>query len=168
MTTWHALVASCCGAGLLLLGAASAIACDPDEIKVGGDRYFDYCIKKTDVTDCKRKGGNVNKCVHTACRVQAGSKLSSGLADCREQSSICAGELGVPSTVIGAVLTCLAGSAVANPETCWVAIPAGAAATDVALATCRAKYGRCVEPVLKEQKDFNTYCDRYHPVVIRP
>ena len=162
MMTWRALVASCCAAGLLL-EAASAVACDPDEIKVGADRYFDYCIKKTAVSDCKRKGGNVTKCVNTACRVQAGATLNSGLADCREQMTICAGELGVPSAVIAIVSTCLAGTIAANPETCWAAAPAGTAAADVALTTCRAKFGRCVEPVLKQQKDFNTYCDRYHP-----
>jgi hypothetical protein len=162
VTTWRPLVAACCAAGLLL-GARPVAACDPDEIKVGADRYFDYCLKQSAVADCKRKGGNVNKCVNTACRVQAGATLRSGLADCREQSSICAGELGVPSALIATVLTWLAGSATANPETCWVAVPAGASAADVALATCRAKYGRCVEPVLKQQKDFNTYCDRYHP-----
>lgn len=160
MTKWLAIAASC-AALWLLPGATSARACGPDEIKIGADRYFDYCIPKTVVGDCRTKGGNVDKCVNTACRVKAGATLSEGLADCREETTICAGELAVPTSIIAALITCLAGAAAANPETCWAGGPVGIAAADVALTTCRAKYNRCVGPVLKQQKDFNTYCDRY-------
>jgi hypothetical protein len=154
-------VGACCAAMWLLLGATWALACDPDEIKIGADRYFDYCLPKTVVGTCQTKGGNVDKCVNTACRVRAGATLREGLADCREQTTVCAGELAVPTSIITALVTCLAGAAAANPETCWVGGSVGLAAADVALTTCRVKYGRCIEPVLKQQKDFNTYCDRY-------
>ena len=156
------LCAIALGQALALIVAGSAgAACDPDEIKIGEDRHYDYCLKTRVVGDCKSRGGDVQKCVNAACVRTAGENLGGRLASCREESTICAGELGVPTAGVVALGVCLASAAAANPETCWAALPAAVAIVDVARATCRAKYGRCVEPSLAEHKSYVAFCNRY-------
>lgn len=151
-----------CGALVLLVDVHSATArCDPDEIKIGEDRLYDYCMKKNVLSECQRRGGNVDRCINAGCVKNAGENLGARIATCREANELCLAERGASTALIAAITTCIAGAAAASLATCFGGTVIGGLGWDSAHYVCKIKFGDCVEPSLKEHKNFVDFCRQY-------
>jgi hypothetical protein len=151
-----------CAALVLLIDAGSAIArCDPDETKIGEDRLYDYCMKTKVLSECQRKGGNVDRCINAGCVKNAGENLGARIATCRQASELCLAEKGASTALIAAITTCIAGAAADNLTACFGGTVIGGLGWDSAHYVCKIKFGDCVEPSLKEHKNFVTFCRQY-------
>jgi hypothetical protein len=137
-------------------------SCDPDETKIGEDRLHIYCMSTSILNTCRSRGGNVDRCVNAGCVKTAGLTLEARRKSCVEENTICLGELGASSAVITAIVSCAAGLALTeNPAiACYAGSLIGGGQYDYAVATCRTKFGRCVEPALVEHKNFVALCNK--------
>lgn len=151
-----------CGMLVLLVDAHGAMArCDPDEIKIGEDRLYEYCMKKNVVTECQTRGGDVGRCVTAGCVKNAGQNLRARIATCQHDNELCLAERGASTALIAAITACIAGAAVDNLAACFGGTTVGSLGWDSAHYVCKIKFGDCVEPSLKEQRNFVDFCRQY-------
>ena len=153
------------GAAACLLACLSAgvtaASCNRDETLVGEDRDYLYCMKTREISDCRSKGGDIGKCINAGCVRTAGLQLRDTLAECKEKNAMCLHERGAPAGVVESISGCIAGAVVANVGGCFVGTFSGAIKYDTAVNICKAQFGNCVEPGLKEHKSFVQACERY-------
>lgn len=142
-------------------GRVLAAGCDPDEIKVGEDRFYVYCMKKNIVTDCQRKGGNVGRCVNAGCVRSAGEELRDDIGTCSQAAEDCLAERGASTKLISAIVACIASAAADHVEACFGATVIGGLGWDEAHYICKSKFGDCVQPKLRKQRNFVTFCGQY-------
>ena len=143
-------------------GSAFAASCDRDETLVGEDRDYLYCMKTREISDCRAKGGDVGKCINAGCVREAGLQLRDTVAECKDKNSLCLNERGAPAALATTIGGCISGTAATgNLLGCFVGLGTGAIQYDTAVNVCKAQFGNCVEPGLKEHKNFVQACERY-------
>jgi hypothetical protein len=145
-------------------GSSGAIArCDPDEIQIGQDHLYDYCLKKSVVISCQAKGGNVAKCINAGCIGTSGADQQGEIAECKNANQTCLEEHGATAALIGSIVGCMVGLAAESLPGCYGGTVVGAAVHDSAVYICKAKFGDCVAPSLQKAKHFKDFCDQYSP-----
>ena len=151
-----------CWALCVALSGQSAMArCDPDEIQIGQDRLYDYCLKTSMVAACQGKGSDVAKCLYAGCIGTSGREMSAEIAACKRTNQLCLEEHGASAALVGSIGGCMVGLAVENLPGCYGGTVVGAAAHDTAVYICRIKFGDCVQPSLDKQKHFKDFCSQY-------
>jgi hypothetical protein len=125
------------------------------------NRFYDYCMKKNVLSECQRRCGNVDRCINAGCVKNAGENLGAGIAACRQANELCLAESGASTALIAAITTCIAGAAADNLAACFGGTAIGSFRWDSAHDVCKIKFGDCVEPNLKEQKNFVEFCRQY-------
>jgi hypothetical protein len=152
--------------GFAVPGLGQTGRCDPDEVKVGEDRLRIYCMQTSVVTTCRSKGGDLARCVNAGCVKAAGEDLGSTRVNCKDENVTCLGEQGAAPALIEGISNCILGLALTeNPvAACFVGgLILGGGKYDNAVATCKIKFGKCMEPALNQHKHFVTLCGRYRP-----
>jgi hypothetical protein len=147
--------------GLLIVADSAMARCDPDEIKIGEDRLYDYCMKRNVLSECQRKGGSVDRCINAGCVKNAGENLGARIATCTNANELCLAERGASTALIAAITTCIVGAAAENLSACFGGTLIGGLGWDSAHYVCKAKFGDCVEPSLKEHRNFVSFCRQY-------
>jgi len=145
-----------------LAPAVLAEGCHSDETQIGEDDDYYYCMKTAEINACRSKGGNSANCIHAGCVRTAGVNLRKEINECKSKNETCLYERNAPSSLVESISGCIVGTAVTgNLGGCFVGTASGAVKWDTAVALCKAKFGDCVEPGLKEHKSFVAACDRY-------
>lgn len=141
-----------------------AAACEKDEVLVGEDAKFEYCMKIRSVQNCKSKGGDVTKCVRAACVGTAGVQLKQVHASCKTKNETCLHERGAPSALVDSISGCIVGTvATGNLGACFASTAVGSFRYDTAVNLCKAAFGDCMGPGLQEHKNFTALCNKFNP-----
>lgn len=148
----------------IALAASEAAACEKDETLIGEDANFEWCMKTRTIQNCRSKGGDVTKCVRSACVGNAGVQLRQSIAACKTKNETCLHERGAPATLIESISACIVGTAATgNLGVCFASTTVGSFRYDTAVNLCKAAFGDCVEPGLKDHKGFVEACGVYKP-----
>jgi hypothetical protein len=139
--------------------------CEDDEVLVRRVPPYDYCMPKKVVEDCRTKGGNLAHCLNVGCVRNAGIQLADGIGRCKSESETCLADRGVSSALIGVITVCFIATFGEGIAPCLVAVGAGGFAYDESVASCKIKYGACVDPQRETHKRFEAICKQ--PINLR-